>query len=119
MPLASVGSCAIKLNAESPVGIPSYNGENTTRTYSCTGNSACYYDVHVLSCYEARPDHGFGYHPTGQSVVDISATGLSSRPIVLVLVSYEPVEWILNVPNQIAINTVIVVSYYFFTGYTL
>ena len=113
-----MGACTIELNAESPVGVPSDRGEEATRTYSCTANSTCNNDVHVLSCYEARSDHGFNYHPTGYSTVDISATGQSSRPIVLVLVSYEPIEWTLNIPSQIVIDTVIVVSYYRFF-YTL
>ena len=108
--LASVGQCTIELDAESPVGMPSYNGEDATPTYSCIANSTCNYNlhahVHVLSCYEAI---GHEY-PTGQSVVDITATGQSSRPIVLVLVSYKQVEWILNVSSHIVIDTVIVVS---------
>ena len=92
--------------------MPSRTGSDSTGDiYSCVANANCNYDVHVLSCYEARSDHGFSYHPTGQSVVDISVTGQSSRPTVLVLASYEPIEWTLNIPSQIVIDTVIVVSY--------
>ena len=107
---ASIASCTIQLNAANPVGVPSYTGSGDVgRIYSCVSNANCNYDVHVLSCYEARSS-GFRQHPTGHSTVDISAIGQSSRPIVLVLVSYEPIEWTLNIPSQIVIDTVIVVS---------
>ena len=107
---ASIAPCTIRLNAANPVGVPSYTGSGDVgRIYSCVSNANCNHDVHVLSCYEAR-NRGFRQHPTGHSTVDISAIGQSSRPIVLVLVSYEPIEWTLNIPSQIVIDTVIVVS---------
>jgi len=43
--------------------MPSYSGEEATLTYSCTANSTCNSDIHIL----ARIDHGVNYHPTGQS----------------------------------------------------
>ena len=114
---ASIASCTIRLNAANAVGVPSYTGSGGVgRIYSCVSNANCNYDVHVLSCYEAR-NRGFRQHPTGYSTVDISATGQSSRPIVLVLVSYEPIEWTLNIPSQIVIDTVIVVSCTCFAHY--
>ena len=42
--------------------------------------------------------------------VNIISRGKSNRPIVLVLVSYEPVNWILNIPSDITISKVILVS---------
>jgi hypothetical protein len=42
--------------------------------------------------------------------VDIISGGKSNRPIVLVLVNYEPVKWILNIPFDITISKVILVS---------
>ena len=79
-------------------------------TYSCVSYANCNYDVHVLSCYEAI-NGGFRQHPTGRSTVDITAVGQSAKPLVLVLVSYEAIAWELNIPSQVVIDTVIVVSH--------
>ena len=46
----------------------------------------------------------------GDANVNIVSTGQSGRPIVLVLGSYEPVNWILNLPAGITISKVILVS---------
>ena len=42
--------------------------------------------------------------------MNIVSRGKSKRPIVLVLGSYEPVNWILNLPAGISISTVVLVS---------
>ncbi|OJT21604.1 hypothetical protein BO221_27770 [Archangium sp. Cb G35] len=53
-------------------------------------------EVHVIGVYEARGDHSGGSHPTGNAVVHVERTG----PQVLVLSSYEPVNWkVTAVPN--------------------
>ena len=46
----------------------------------------------------------------GDTNVNIVSVGQSGRPIVLVFVSYEPVNWILNLPTGITISKVILVS---------
>ena len=69
------------------------------------------YDVHILSVYEASSNHFFRYHPTGTSYVSLSVLGGVVKPIVLVLVSYEPVEWRLSVPSGVEIERVLLVSY--------
>jgi hypothetical protein len=46
----------------------------------------------------------------GNARVNIISRGKSNRPIVLVLVSYEPVKWILNIPSDITISKIILVS---------
>ena len=46
----------------------------------------------------------------GDTNVNILSGGQSGRPIVLVFASYEPVNWILNLPAGITISKVIVVS---------
>ena len=109
---ASIGSCTIQLDAASPVGVPSSSSSSSgdDETYSCVSYANCDYDVHVLSCYEAM-NRGFRQHPTGHSTVDITAVGQSSKPLVLVLVSYEAIAWELNVPSHVVIDTVIVVSH--------
>ena len=104
---ASVDPCTIELNAQNPVGTPTYEGDDVAamHIYSCAANTTCNYDVHVLSCYT---DH----FQTGNSTVhvDISFVGQSSRPVVLVLLSYEAIHWTLNIQNNVVIDTVIVVS---------
>ena len=81
---------------------------NPDGTYTCNpDNSSLQYEVHVLAVYEVinrRPPRA------GNAWINIFRRGKSSRPIVLVLVSYEPVKWILNVPSDITISKVILVS---------
>ena len=46
----------------------------------------------------------------GNASVNIISRGKSNRPIVLVLASYEPVNWILHLPTNISISKVLLVS---------
>lgn len=46
----------------------------------------------------------------GDVTVNVVSRGRSDRLIILVLGSYEPVNWILNLPAGITISKVIVVS---------
>ena len=46
----------------------------------------------------------------GNAIVNIVSRGKSKSPIVLVLGSYEPVNWILKLPAGISISKVILVS---------
>ena len=55
----------------------------------------------------------------GDTNVNIVSGGKSDRPIVLVLASYEPVNWILNLPAGITISRVILVSTRWKLKYTL
>ena len=98
--LARVGDCHVRRSPES------------ASVYSCLvpDNLNPNYDVHILSVYEARSDHSFRYHPTGTSNVRLSLSGEALKPIVLVLVSYEPVEWRLTVPSGVEIERVLLVG---------
>ena len=49
-------------------------------------------------------------HPTGYPTVNITVTGSSSRPLILVLASYEPAVWTLNIPTGVVIDKVLIVS---------
>ena len=82
--------------------------------YSCIvpDNLNLNYDVHILSVYEATSNRGFRQHPTGTSYVSLSVSGGVVKPIVLVLVSYEPIEWRLSVPSRVIIERVLLVSYH-------
>ena len=46
----------------------------------------------------------------GDTNVNIVGSGQSGRPIILVFASYEPVNWILNLPAGVTIRKVILVS---------
>ena len=61
-----------------------------------------------MSVYEGNRNT----HPpsAGDTIVNIFSGGQSGRPIVLVFVSYEPVNWILNLTSGKTISKVILVS---------
>lgn len=109
--LPDTKDCKISVDANTALGKPRYNNQLQKPTYSCTpgSSSSSQYEVHVLSVYEVisrRP-------PTaGDATVNIFSGGRSDRPLVLVLASYEPVNWILKLPADITISRVVLVAYY-------
>ena len=75
-------------------------------------NQNCNYDVHVISNYESDGSHGFGVTSTsGTTNVDVRVTGNGSKPLILVFVSYEPIRWILSVPQGVIIDRVLLVGF--------
>ena len=68
------------------------------------------YDIHVIGNYESNGHSGFRVHETGYTDLYLTVTGESSRPLILVLTSYEPVEWTLHIPSGVIIDKVIIVS---------
>ena len=75
-------------------------------------NENCNYDVHVISNYESDGSHGFRRtRTTGTTNVDVRVTGDGSKPLILVFVSYEPVRWILSVPQGVVIERVLLVGF--------
>ena len=105
---ADTKGCKISVDAATSLGKPQYNNQPRQPTYSCTpdSSSSSQYEVHVLSVYEVisrRP-------PTaGDATVNIFSGRRPDRPLVLVLVSYEPVNWILKLPSDVTISRVILV----------
>ena len=81
-------------------------------TYSCVSNANCKYDVHVLSCWSAQLPSSRSR--VGRSTVNINAIGQSPRPLVLVLVSLQPIAWELIIPSHVVIDLVFVVSHSIF-----
>ena len=63
--------------------------------------------------YEASDPFVFGrhprHHPTATSYVSLVVTSEVVKPIILVLVSYEPIEWRLSVPSGVEIERVLLV----------
>ncbi len=62
----------------------------------------------VLGIYESRSDHGYGYHPTGEATVQVRRTS----PHVLVLSSYEPTRWTLDIAPGAKLEGVILNGYH-------
>jgi len=99
----------MEINSNTALAKPQFNKQPIGTIYSCTpGGSSTKYEIHVLSVYEGnrhtRPPSA------GNTNVNIISGGQSSKPVILVLASYEPVNWILNLPAGITISRVILVS---------
>ena len=99
---AHVGSCLIEKNSDTSIGSPSDSGDLQT-TYSCVAFDNCNYEVHVIGNIEGRQ------RGTRNTDVLLTVTGESPRPLILVLTSYEPVRWRLNVTSGVTIDGVILV----------
>ena len=105
---ANAYGCRIELNTGAALAKPRFNSQPPQTIYSCTpANSSPQYEVHVLSVFEVinrRPPSA------GDVTVNVVSRGRSDRLIILVLGSYEPVNWILSLSAGITISKVIVVS---------
>jgi hypothetical protein len=62
----------------------------------------------VFGIYESRSDHSYGNHPTGTATVHVRRT----VPHVLVLSSYEPTQWTLDVAPGARIERIILNGYH-------
>ena len=105
--VAVVGGCHIQHQGSNAVAAAEYEDSPQSSYYSCVANSNCDYEVHVLGSYESAQG---GNHPTGHPDVYLTVTGTSSRPLILVLSSYEPAAWTLHIPTGVEIDRVILVS---------
>ena len=111
---AIIGSCHIRNEASNAVASATYRGSpprNGYTTYSCVANDNCENEVHVIGNYEGNGRHGYRVtRTTGNTNLYLTVTGSSSRPLILVLTSYEPVRWTLHIPTGVVINRVVLVS---------
>ena len=103
----TVGSCDIQSGASNALATATFGGLPRT-TSSCVVNENCNYEVHVIGNHESNGHTGAGIHNTG--FTDLHITGSTSRRLILVLSSYEPVEWLLHIPAGVVIERVIIVS---------
>ena len=105
---ANAYGCRIEVNTGAALAKPRFNSQPLQTIYSCTpANSSPQYEVHVLSVFEVinrRPPSA------GDVTVNVVSRGKSDRLIILVLGSYEPVNWILSLSAGITISKVIAVS---------
>ena len=107
---AAFGSCHIGADVNNSVGTPYYSrpGNGGLRTvYSCVANDNCNYDVHVIGCYESEY---ITNRYRSSSYVYIHVQGQSSKPLILVLLTYRPMWWSLRISSDVVIDTVILVS---------
>ena len=70
------------------------------------------YDVHVLSTFEGNGDiiSWNDVLSTGDINVVISVSGTGNRSLVLVLLNHYPLNWILDIPNGVVIEKILLVS---------
>ena len=86
--------------------------------YSCVATDNCDYEVYVIANYRSSKGQWWYMLVSGILVnlwvgdiyVNLTVNGQSSRPLILVFVSSQPVKWILTVSGEVEINRVIVVS---------
>jgi hypothetical protein len=92
------------------VATATFRGTPRTSLYSCVANDNCENEVHIIGNYESNGHSGFRVHNTGFTNLYLTVTGNSSRRLILVLASYEHVQWTLHIPMGIVIDRVIIVS---------
>ena len=111
--LAIIGSCHVRNEANNAVASATFRGSPSRygyTTYSCVANDNCDNEVHVIGNYESNGHSGFRVHNDGFTNLYLTVTGSSSRPLILVLASYEHVQWTLHIPSGVVIDRVIIVS---------
>ena len=107
---ALVGNCRIEKNSPNAVGLPMEAGLDAP-LYSCTpagsGGANCGREVHVIANYDCGPS----------SVVSVSVTmdstrhsSNNSKPLVFILMNSRPIHWLLEIPDNVTVQRVILVS---------
>ena len=92
------------------MGTPTFRGQSQS-TYGCVADENCNYDVHVVTIYQSDYNHGFGpVTRSGTTNVQLRVSGWGSKPLVLVFVSYEAVNWILSIPSGVVIEKILLVK---------
>ena len=79
-------------------------------TSSCVANDNCHNSVHVISMYKTHLQNPGAAIRPGTINVHISVTGEDDKLLILILTSYYPIQWRLNIPNGVVFDKVIVVS---------
>ncbi|XP_033628531.1 uncharacterized protein LOC117291111 isoform X1 [Asterias rubens] len=107
--LPRYGSCVIKHDAPTAIAMPSFQDE-PQMTYSCLADDNSLCRVHVLAVYEGNR-HTI---PPTAGDMEVMVEGQRSaderRGVVLVLVSFEPVNWNVHLVGQSMIERVILIS---------
>ncbi|XP_078602742.1 uncharacterized protein LOC144876860 isoform X1 [Branchiostoma floridae x Branchiostoma japonicum] len=112
--LPVVGSCAIR-RASPTAQAAAFQSSVPRETYSCVADDNSLYDVHVLGVYEGvGQTWPFQQDPVAAAEMDVhvSAGKDYGKPLVLVLSSYEPVNWVLHLPAEVEVQEVLLVAYH-------
>ena len=104
------GSCIVEKSAfgANSAGVPTYRGL-TQITSSCIANDNCRNSVHVISTYKTHLQHPGAVIRPETVDVHISVTGEDDKPLTLVLTSYYPIMWRLNIPDGVVFDKIILV----------
>ncbi|XP_070546543.1 uncharacterized protein, partial [Ptychodera flava] len=112
--LPKVDGCVIAIDDDDAAATYSFRGGASSggyKVYSCRDENPSN-EVHVIGNYEGNGHTGFRIHNTGTTQFNIQGRG-NGNPIILVLNSYEPVNWVLNFSdNDVVISKVVLISYY-------
>ena len=106
----NVEGCSIVSNSLDTVGNPTVRNSRHS-IYSClSSKSNSNYNVHVISMHQIGSLY-YGYDHNYNSTVSLNVNGpLPDKPLILAFVSYEPVQWILYIPEGVVVSKVILVS---------
>ncbi|XP_035673047.1 E-selectin-like [Branchiostoma floridae] len=107
-----VGSCAIRSGSPTAQA-EAFRDSEPRQTFSCVADDNSQYEVHVLGVYEGvgpRSDVRQGNTEAAEMNVHVSV-GQVSKPLVLVLSSYEAVNWVLHLPEDVEVHKVLLIAY--------
>ncbi|XP_035673048.1 uncharacterized protein LOC118413629 [Branchiostoma floridae] len=111
--LPVVGSCAISRDSSDARAVPGFQSRSG-EVYSCVAEDNSQYEVHALAVYEGYgPRRGFQQEPTGGATMNVYVTAdRLAKPVVFVLSSYEPVNWVIHLPDDVELHRVDLMAYY-------
>lgn len=114
--LPCVGSCFIRKYEDDFSSVHAKPLDSSTFgssiLYSCVGRRGHQGDVHVLGVNEVYGQRHTSPPTAAAMNVSISSSSSLTRPIILVLTNYEPVNWILDVQPHLNIRKVILIAQY-------
>ncbi|XP_078588481.1 uncharacterized protein LOC144869249 [Branchiostoma floridae x Branchiostoma japonicum] len=109
--LPVVGSCEIRSGSPAAQA-EAFQDSEPRQTYSCVADDNNQYEVHVLGVYEGvgrRSD--VRQSNIGAAEINVHVTaGQVSKPLVLVLSSYEAVNWVLHLPEDVEVHKVLLIA---------
>lgn len=99
MHAALVGNCRIEKNASDAIAVPIQTSDGPL--YSCTAdnNINCYYEVHVVANHEGGL--------SSVLPVSVAVEGNSTKPLLFVLMNSKPVHWVIDIPDDVIVQSVI------------
>ncbi len=106
----NINGCSIISNSPDAVGRPTFGFRYYT-TYSCLSRqNKNNYSIHVISVHEACWFPCFERDYNARVLFNMTESFTTIRPLILVLVNSEPVQWEIHMPEGITIAKVVLVS---------